>query len=105
MKIVRDARSARDEAMARVEDHAPPEWKIEAEKSALKLLAYAGQLSSEDVWEDLKVRGVPRPPEPRAMGPVMKKLVRAGEMVPDGYVESTDPIRHARPIRKYRRAE
>lgn len=92
---------ARDEAMARVESHAQP-WRTFADQ-ALRTVAHRQRLlHSEAVWDELARMGIPRPPEPRAIGVVMRAGIRAGLIRPDGWMTSTDPKSHADPMRIYR---
>ncbi len=67
----------------------------------------APDLTSDDVWRALKLRSIPEPVEPRAMGPVMLAAVR------EGWLEQTDRTRispdpatqnHSRPQRIFRSA-
>lgn len=93
--------AARDEAMARVESHAQP-WRTFADK-ALDTVAHRQRMvTSEDVWAELERMAIPKPPEPRAMGVVMKAGIRARLIRPDAWVTSTDRKSHADPMRLYR---
>lgn len=95
------AAAARDEALARVESHSP-HWRVFADLAVRAVARRQTRLSSEDVWRELDRQGVPRPPEPRALGVVMRKAIREELIRPDGWTTSTDPKSHADPMRLYR---
>lgn len=92
------SRAAKQEAMARVDDHADPEWK-EAAFAAVERVARAREtFTPDDIWVE-----VPKPREPRALGPVMLRARRAGICAPTGrHVKSRIPSQHQNPITEYR---
>lgn len=84
---------ARDEAMQRVEDAAPDEWKDAADATVLKLARTGLPFTTDGVWNLMPVK----PPEPRALGPVMKRAADAGHIRATGrYVKSSEVSCHAR---------
>ncbi len=95
------ALAARDEAMARVESHSP-HWRVFADLALRAVARRQDRLTSEDVWRELDRQGIPRPPEPRALGVVMRNGIRSELIRPDGWTTSTDPNSHADPMRTYR---
>lgn len=93
------ARAARDEAMERVEEAAPDEWKARAWKVLQRVAATHDTFTTDDIIE----LGGGRPPEPRAYGPLMRAAVKAGLCEKTGeYRESTMESCHARPKAVYR---
>lgn len=92
----------RDEAMERVDRAASKTWKECADTAIHQLARTRRSLTSSDVWTLLDEWKVPRPKEPRAMGPRMKAAVDSGLISPtEGHRASTDPKAHRRPQRIY----
>jgi hypothetical protein len=90
---------ARDEAIARVEEHAPPSWMVEATRTVLRLAESRASFTSDDVWEV-----VGSPPEPRALGAVMQRLSREGKIrATQEWRQSVRPECHARPVRVWQK--
>lgn len=90
------AEQARNEAIDRVRQHAPADWMADAASCARALAVTQPTFSTDDVWQIIG-----QPPEPRAMGAVMKNL--RGWIEPTGeYVPSIRPKCHARPVRVWR---
>lgn len=86
------ARQARDEAIARVDAHANPEWKEEALRAIHTLAQRAASFTCDDVWET----GLPKPHEGRALGSVMLRAARLGYIErTTEYVTSTQKGNHA----------
>lgn len=100
MTTLFDAEEARDEAIARVEAHAPEGW-VHRAKDAVALIALARfDFTTDDVWNAL---GEDRPPEPRALGAVMKKMAGDGTIRATGeYRKSVRVDCHARPVAVWR---
>lgn len=92
-----DALAARDNALARVEAAAPKGWNERALDAVYALADRYDTFTSEHVWGS----GLEKPPEPRALGPVLKKAVTYGWCVPGEYVKSGMHSRHLAPVRKY----
>lgn len=89
-----EAKAAADAAIARVEEAAPGEWLAAARAVVVGLAAHVRFLTSDDVWARLA-----HPPEPRALGAVMRQLAEEGVLRPTGRVQpSTRPECHARPV-------
>lgn len=92
------ARRARDEAMARAEAHAPEDWNARADAAILRLAKAREQFTTDALWDRLDP-----PPEPRALGPAMKRAQKAGWIEPtDRYKQSAREANHARPVRVWR---
>jgi hypothetical protein len=95
------AQQVADEAVERVDRNADDEWKARA-LDAVRFVASARPLFTTDaVWwvlgSDVQTH------EPRAMGAVMRRAVKAGVCVPtDTYHRSTRAVNHARPLRVWR---
>jgi hypothetical protein len=90
-----DGIAARDEALGRVEEAAPEEWKMAARRAILRLARTRPTLTTDDVWRALDGHV---PPEPRALGAIMRQssdiLLRT-----ERTVNSTRPECHRRPVR------
>jgi hypothetical protein len=69
------ARSARDEAMARVEEHADVDWKVAARRAVLDAARVLPRLTSDDVMD--RISGVSTH-ELRALGPIMLAAAKNG---------------------------
>ena len=94
------AREARDEAMARVDGHAPDDWKGVADAGIEYLARSRAEFTTDDVWQYLAERDVPMPPEPRALGPRMLAAARRSVVFrTDRVVTCKRPERHGAPIR------
>jgi len=99
-KTIEDAHQERDAAMAQVQEHTDPTWATKTE-AIIRALVADGDFTADDVWDDLAKAGVTAPHEPRALGPILKRLIRAKVIQPMGYTESRR--RHGAPIRVYTR--
>lgn len=94
-----ESRRLTEEAIARVDQHADPSWKYAALRTLLAVARALPTFTPDDVW----TWGLPRPREPRALGPVMRLAERRGWMEPTGeFVRSKIPTQHQNPIRVYR---
>lgn len=90
------ARSARDEAMGRVEGHADPVWKEAATETLMEVVRSLAEFTSDDLW----ALGLPKPREPRALGPIMMRAVKNGYIKDSGRMkQSAQKGCHARPMR------
>ena len=90
----------RDEAIARVEAHAHAQWMKAAKRIVWQLAQTREPFTTDIVWSRLEQLGVSTH-EPRAMGAVMLAAVRAGFIAAQGYVKTTRPEAHCRPIPVY----
>lgn len=89
----------RDQAMGQAQQGTDPDWEADATK-AVRTLAVSGRdFSPDDVWILLEEGNVPPPREPRALGPILKRLAKVGEIRPKGFTESRR--RHGAPVRIY----
>lgn len=92
-----EAGQARDEALARVEANADAEW-IGAARRIILAISAGGEFDTDHVWKGLELAGVSTH-EPRALGSVMRRLAKEGEIRKAGtYRPSTRPECKARPI-------
>ena len=96
-----EGRAKRDEAMEAVDD---PTWKHFAKLALLAVAKARVTVSSDDVWAELDRMGVPRPPEGRAMGPVIAKAIKDGTLLPAGFASGRNPRHHADVMRLYQSA-
>jgi len=93
----------REQAIARVDEHAPPDWRLEALRAVYDLCRTRSEFTTDAVWGLLDRRGVAPPPEPRAIGAIMRAATRRG------WCEATDHTRksvraecHRRPVQVWR---
>jgi hypothetical protein len=85
-----------DEAIAAVGEHAPDVWMAQAVAAVHELCRTRPRFTADDVWQR-----VGNPPEPRALGAVMRQVKREGVCEPtDQFV--TSERRHGAPIRVWR---
>ena len=93
-------RRARDASMAQVEEHADPVWMSEAESIMRALVT---PWTTDVVWETLHRRGIAAPREPRALGPLVMKLYKAGLIERTGRALPTErPRGHRNPKTEWR---
>lgn len=89
----------RDTAMAQAETGTDPNWEKVATR-VVHALAQSGQdFSPDDVWVKLEEQGESPPREPRALGPILKRLAKADVIRAKGFTESRR--RHGAPVRIY----
>lgn len=92
---------AREEAMARVEAGANPEWLEECVKIGAELAREMDAFTTDHIWERLPDDA--KTHEPRAMGAVMRNLSDLGVIErTDRTVNSHRPECHRRPVRLWR---
>jgi hypothetical protein len=92
------ARAARDEAVSRVDRHAEDEWRDAALNALYRVAQEQPTLISNDLW-----RYVDKPPEPRALGPLMQRGVTLGWIMPTETFRPCPSVsRHAAPARLWR---
>lgn len=92
----------RDEGIAIAEAHAAafvPEWASLAAGylSAAIHSAALERFQTTDFRKWAEARGLPKPPDPRAYGGVMKRAAHAGIIVADGYAPKGDSQAHCCP--------
>lgn len=85
--------NALEAALAQVEASAPEDWKNAATAVLARLAATGRPFTTDDVWAAL-----PQPPEPRALGALMRHASRAGKIRRVGWRESVRPECHQRPV-------
>jgi len=95
-----EAMKLADEAIKQSYDHAPDEWKLKAENTVRSLAHTRKQFTTDDVWEKLAEAGFAVPPEPRALGGVIRQIAKEGLIfATNAYAKSLRPVCHTRPIR------
>lgn len=97
-KTIPQAHAERDEAMGRADRGTDTDWAKEAQE-ATAWLASIGDFTPDDIWERLEDRQIPAPREPRALGPILKRMSNAGRIRAKGFTESRR--RHGAPVRVY----
>lgn len=91
------------DGMRRAEEHAPVSWRGHAELAVQYVAERRERFTTDPVWRVLEAWDVARPPEPRALGPLMKAACTWGWCEPtDNTVLSVLPQNHRRPVRVYR---
>lgn len=87
------------QAIDKVRKAAPPEW-MSSVMAALELLcACKTQITTDDLWSIANISGIYKPPEPRAMGAVMRDAAARGLIrKTDRVVPSKRAECHRRPI-------
>lgn len=99
----RVARAARDEAVTRVDEHADDAWKAAALDAVFALSRTRSHFTTDAVWWLLTRADYGEPHEPRALGAVMQRAVRAGWIEPtDQTSKSIRAACHARDLRIWR---
>ncbi|MCK9250668.1 MAG: hypothetical protein M0P31_17025 [Solirubrobacteraceae bacterium] len=95
----------RDAAIDQAEANAPAEWSAQARRALWTLVRdHPGRLlTTDEVWSQLDWAGAGPPPEPRALGAVMRAAWKAGVIEPtEDYRPSNRPDCHRRPVRVWR---
>lgn len=72
-------------------------WVAEAEQVVIKVMKQKGDFTSDDVWE----AGLPKPSNPRALGPVLKSLSKKGLIYSTG-VFKRSKARKSAPVAVWR---
>lgn len=93
------ALTERDAALAQVEAATEPDWAMMADDVVMTLALAGEPFSSDDVWEALSDLEVTAPREPRAMGPVMRRMIVANVITATGFAISRR--RHGGTVRMY----
>lgn len=92
----------RDAALGRVEANADSVWMAAALRAGRSIASRQVTLTTDDIWADLGFRGLDTR-EHRAMGAVVRMLVKAGVLAHSGrYTKSVRQECHARPIPVWR---
>lgn len=98
----REGDRLRDEAMHRAEQNAPLSFRAGVMLALHYIATYRRELTTDPVWYVLEDWGEPKPPEPRALGPIMKSAVAWGWIVPTEKTwRSVRPDCHRRWLRVY----
>lgn len=98
-----EAQASLADALRRVAEHSA-DWRPWADLALYNTATDNERFTSDEVWRTLKLRSIPPPSEPRAMGPVMLAGVRRRWLVPtDEFVTIPEPAtgRHPGPQRVY----
>lgn len=91
------------DGMQRAEMHAPVSWRGSAELALQYVAKRRPELTTDPVWSVLESWGIEMPPEPRAIGPLMKAACGWGWLEPTGRThKSVRPDCHRRPLAVYR---
>lgn len=92
-----DATAAADDAIARAEAHADPDWYTAALDAARQVARTRRRFTSEDIRTAI---GGLSTHEPRALGCIMRALKRENLAIPLNIYEPTARVEaHARPLR------
>lgn len=88
----------RDEGIQRAVDHADREKPKWSDLAYQALLGMRGEFTSEDVRIQAEYDGLPKPPDARAWGGVVKRALKAGHIRFLRYGKSCNPFAHQRPV-------
>ena len=96
-RLAAEDAAARERDIARADTYADDEWKATALSVAEAVARGTASFTSDDLW----LAGLPTPREPRALGPIMREIVKRGwAAITDEYRPSVR--RHSTPLRVYR---
>lgn len=94
------AQVAKEEALARVENNADPQWKTDMLAAIMNVASQSSLFTTDDVWKELDASSSSCTHEPRALGAIMQIAARNGAIVAtDNYRPSCRVVCHARPVR------
>ena len=94
-----EAREKRDVAIRTVEDAGDTEWQRSAYALGHQIARELPEFTSDEFWR----RGLSKPREPRALGPVLLSLQRARVIEStDRLVNTAQVLRNAAPVRVWR---
>lgn len=93
-----------DEALQRVEEHADRDWKTLAYEVLIDLCRSGQEWTTDDFWLRMRQRhATVKTHEPRALGALIRRLLRDGHAVKTGrFGESTRPEAHRAIVFYYR---
>lgn len=93
------ARANRDEAIRHVEEWGKIEWQRAAYALGERIAQELPEFTADEFWR----RGLPKPREPRALGPILLALQRARVIeATDRLVNTSQVLRNAAPVRIWR---
>jgi|SRR4051794_35352279 hypothetical protein len=72
------SRRAAEEAIGRVDEHAEPDFKLEALAVVHYVARHVEEFTTDRIWWELDQLGATEPHEPRALGPIMRRAQGAG---------------------------
>ena len=88
-----DGKQALEAALDRVDAAAPPDWKNTASAVLARLAGTGEPFTADDIWA-----AVDHPPEPRALGALIRSAAQAGRIRRVGWRTSARPECHCRPV-------
>lgn len=103
MQGVVRAAAEREAALAQVSASTPQEWTEKARRAVWWLACNRPEFTADDVWMLLDEWEVPRPVEPRALGPILMRALRKGAIEDTGRM-TPSVRRHATKMTVYRKA-
>ena len=94
----------KEESITASYENSAREWRQLARRAVMYCARTFETFTTEKVWIVLDEAGHERPPEPRALGGVMRRVRR------EGFIEATGGVvcgsmRHGAPLREWRRCE
>jgi hypothetical protein len=97
----------KNEAIGRVFDAAPQEWIDKALQAVFWAASNHDRFTTDEVWAfEVEGEALDSPPEPRAMGAVMRIAESSGWVEPTrDFRLSTRPVCHRRPSRVWQRSD
>lgn len=85
------------EGMGRAESNADQDWLTRAREVVKALIAAGEPFTTDHIWYRLEQLGVATH-EPRALGALIRQAAKQGVIQRQGYIPTTRPEAHARPI-------
>lgn len=95
----------RDEAIDRVERNADQEFLDSARLAIIQVARELSAFTTDDIWWNLRLRNVPAPGDPRAMGAAIRRAIREAIIRPAAEFprRSVRTTCHSRPLRVWER--
>ena len=93
MAAAETGKRALEAALAQVDAHAPADWKNAASAVLARLAGTGAPFTADDIWA-----AVDHPPEPRALGALIRSAAQAGRIRRVGWRTSARPECHCRPV-------
>lgn len=98
-----DPREARDDAIARADDHANPEWRERAYQAVRKVARMRLDFTADEVWDELADVSETTH-NPSALGPVFLRAAKAGVIVKTGELRLSKHTQRHRDLTVWRAA-
>lgn len=98
-----EAQIARDEAIAVVDAHTDPNWRVLAYEAVKRVAFELPEFTADDIWKQLDKWEVDEAHEPRALGAIMGYIEKYKIAQPtDKWLQSKRKECHSRPMRVWK---